>query len=135
MRNLALAIGILTLLVVGCGADEPAIDASDGVPGCASGANDVVAFLQRTLDDVGDAGATELAAYEDRFDAGVDGLLQRAQETHCTEEGFNEAIMARVGDLEPNGPVGEALIERVREIGLGSMDPERGGPLTLRTGS
>lgn len=134
MRKLVLAIGFVGLLVVGCGDDDPASNLTSDLPSCESGAVDVIFFLQRTLDDIGDADAAELAAYEDRFDLGVDGLLQRAQEMHCTEEGFNEAVIARVSVLEPNGPIGEALIDRVGEIGLGSLEGTRGGPLTLPGG-
>jgi len=134
LRKLGLAVGLAVLLLVGCGGEDAASDTSSDVPTCESGTKDVLAFLQRTLDDIGDAGADELAAYEDRFDLGVDGLLQRAQEMHCTEEGFNHAIIARVGELEPNGPAGEALIERVGEVGLGSLDAQRGGPLMLPGG-
>lgn len=131
MRRVGVAIGLTALLLVGCGGDDPSAGAPNDVPSCESGATDVIAFLQRTLDDLGDADAAEVAAYRDRFDFGVDGLLQRAQEMHCTEAGFNDAVVARVGELEAAGPAGEALIERVAEIGLGSLDPGRGGPLTL----
>jgi hypothetical protein len=131
LRRPATAIALATLLTVGCGADDPAVGVASDIPSCTSGAASVISFLQRTLDDVGDADTRELAAYRDRFDFGVDGLLQRAQEMHCTEVGFNDAVIARVGELEPNGPAGQALIDRVAEIGLGSLDPSRGGPLTL----
>ena len=50
---------------------------------------------------------------------------------HCTEAGFNEAVIARLDELEPNGSVGEALIARLVEIGLGSLDAARGGLLAL----
>ncbi len=134
MRRLGLAIGFLAWLTVGCGQAETPIDAPSEFPSCDSGATSVISFLQRTLDDIGDADAAELSAYEDRFDFGVNGLLQRAQEMHCTEIGFNQAVIARIGELEPNGPFGEALVDRVREIGLGSLDAARGGPLTLPGG-
>lgn len=131
LRVLGLAFGLIALLTVGCGDGDAASTASDDIPTCATGATDVIAFLQRTLDEIGDADAAAVAAYEERFALGVDGLLQRAQEMHCTEEGFNDAVIARLGELEPNGTVGQELIERVGEIGLGSLDPARGGPLTL----
>jgi hypothetical protein len=132
LRTIGLVVvGLLALSVAGCGSDEPAGAQPGDVPSCESGAPEVISFLQRTLDDIGDADVAELAAYEDRFNVGVDGLLQRAQEMHCTEEGFNNAVIALIADLEPNGPVGEALIDSVREVGLGSLDADRGGPLKL----
>lgn len=131
LRVLGLVIGLVALLTVGCGDGDAASTMSDDMPTCATGATDVIEFLQRTLDEIGNADAAAVAAYEERFALGVDGLLQRAQEMHCTEEGFNKAVIARLDELEPNGPVGEALVERVGEIGLGSLDPMRGGPLTL----
>lgn len=124
---------LIVLSLVACGGDG-GDDAGDDIPSCATGARDVMAFLQRTLDDIGNAEFTEVAAYADRFDTGVDGLLQRAQEMHCTEDGFNGAVMARVDELTASGPVGEALIDRVAQIGLGSRDATRGGPLTLPGG-
>ena len=134
MRITGLLVGLLALLIGGCGGDEPAGAEPGDVPTCETAAPEVISFLQRTLDDIGDADAAALAAYEDRFNIGVDGLLQRAQEMHCTEDGFNRAVIALVGDLDPNGPVGEALMARVGEIGLGSLDAARGGPLTLPGG-
>ncbi len=127
--NLIVVFAML-VLAAACGGDGNK-DASDDIPSCETGARDVMAFLQRTLDDIGDADDAQLAAYADRFDAGVDGLLQRAQEMHCTEEGFNAAVIARVGELEPGGPAGEALIDEVERVGLGSLEQERGGPLRL----
>jgi len=134
LRKLGLAVGLILAVTLCCGRDDARVDVSNDVPSCDSGATSVISFLQRTIDDIGDADAAELAAYEKRFDFGVDGLLQRAQEMHCTESGFNDAVIARINELEPKGPVGKALIERVGEIGLGSLDPARGGRLTLPAG-
>lgn len=128
-RNL-IALGLVTSVVLGaCADDEPGV--SPLFNGCDAGAESVIAFLQRSLDDIGDAQPGELGGYEERFDYGVAGLLARAQEVHCTEEGFNDAIIARVDDLEPRGPAGERLIDDVSRIGLGSSDEDRGGPLRL----
>lgn len=132
MSRLGIVIGIMALVAAGCGSGEdPAFGAASELPSCESGTRSVMTFLQRTLDDVGDGDDAELAAYEARFDYGVEGLLQRAQEMHCTEEGFNRAIIARVDELEPRGPAGRDLVDRVAVIGLGSSDPALGGPLTL----
>lgn len=134
VRKLCIAIVFVALVAAGCGDEDPDMTLSQQIPSCESGAVDVIAFLQRTLDDIGEADAAAISAYRERFDLGVDGLLQRAQEMHCTEAGFNNAVIARAGDLEPNGPFGEELIDRVAEVGLGSLDASRGGPLTLPNG-
>ena len=58
-------------------------------------------------------------------------LLLRAQEVHCTEDGFNNAVIARVDELKGQGRGGGLIIELVRERGLGSLDDARGGPIRL----
>ena len=105
-----------------------------GFDGCLAGSGSVIVFLQRTLDDLGAAEPGELQQFEERFDFGVRALLLRAQEVHCTEQGFNNAVTARVGELEPRGRGGELLIEDVGRRGLGSLVESRGGPLRLPGG-
>ncbi len=105
-----------------------------GFDGCAAGAGSVIEFLQRTLDDLAAAGPGELQEFEERFDFGVRALLLRAPEVHCTEQAFNDAVTARVGELEPGGRAGELLIEDLGRMGLGSLDENRGGPLPLPGG-
>jgi hypothetical protein len=61
-------------------------------------------------------------------------MALRAQEVHCTEEGFNAAIVVRVDELVAGGPGGLLLIEIVRERGLGSLDEARGGLIRLPAG-
>lgn len=90
-----------------------------------------MAFLQRSLDQIGDAEPDELAAFAAEFDEGVHALLLRAQEVHCTEEGFNDAVIARVGELESHGSAGELLIDLVQDRGLGSLEEGLGGPIRL----
>ncbi len=128
-RLIALSLAVL-LVVTACG-DGEEIGVSPIFNGCEAGAGSVVAFLQRSLDDIGTAQPGELADLEERFDFGVSSLLARAQEVHCTEEGFTRAIIARVGELESHGPAGDLLIEEIALIGLGSSDESRGGPLRL----
>ena len=94
----------------------------------------MIAFLQRTLDELGAAEPGELQQFAERFDFGVTALLLRAQEVHCTEQGFNDAVTARVGELEPGGAGGETLAEEVGRRGLGSLDQSRGGPVRLPSG-
>ncbi len=125
----------LVVLVAACG-DTPGTTlgtAFEGFDGCRAGADSVVTFLQRTLDEIDDAEPDALAPFAPDFDEGVDALLLRAQEVHCTEQGFNDAIVARVGELEAHGTAGEALIAVVSERGLGSREANRGGPTRLPT--
>ncbi len=128
-------VGVLALAVLAasCGDTSGATlgTAFEGFDGCRAGADSVVTFLQRTLDQIDDAEPDELVPFAADFDEGVDALLLRAQEVHCTEEGFNDAIVARVGDLDAHGSGGEALVEVVGERGLGSREESRGGPVRL----
>ena len=93
-----------------------------------------MAFLQRTVDDIGATEPDELQQFEERFDFGVIALLLRAQEVHCTEQAFNDAVIGRVRELEAGGQAGELLIVEVGRRGLGSLDEGRGGPLKLPSG-
>jgi len=65
------------------------------------------------------------------FDDDVRAMMLRAQEVHCTEDGFNVAVIARVDELTSSGPGGDALIVVVRRRGLGSLDENAGGLIRL----
>jgi hypothetical protein len=121
-------------LAAGCSSDGPSNTAFQGFAGCPAGATSAIAFLQRSLDAVGEAEAEDLVALLPDFDGEVRAMLLRAQEVHCTEEGFNAAITVRVDELVASGPGGMLLIEVVRERGLGSLDENRGGLIELPTG-
>ncbi len=133
MRRLISIPLALLLVTTACGSGDD-IGVSPIFNGCEAGAGSVMAFLQRSLDDIGTAQPGELADLEDRFNFGVRSLLARAQEVHCTEEGFTRAIIARVDELESYGPAGDLLVQEVALRGLGSMDERRGGPLLLPAG-
>jgi hypothetical protein len=130
-RLVPLAV-LIAVSGMACGPDaSPATTVFSGLTGCEAGAGSAVVFLQRTLDDLVDAEPNDVAALAPAFDAGVDALLLRAQEVHCTEEGFNRAIIVRVDELQAVGAQGELLLVEVGERGLGSLDRARGGPLRL----
>lgn len=124
---------VLTVLMAACG--DGAVPAGtagfSGFDGCQAGAGSVMTFLQRTLDQIDDAEPGELAQFVPAFDEGVDALLLRAQEVHCTEIGFNDAVMAKVGELDAHGGAGDLLVEVVGRRGLGSRAESRGGPIRL----
>lgn len=102
-----------------------------GLDGCKAGAGSAMAFLQRTLDALGDAGVDEAPNVVPSFDHDVETMMYRAREVHCTEEGFNQAIVDRVGELVGDGAAAQMLIATVEDRGLGSLDAEDGGLITL----
>jgi hypothetical protein len=53
---------------------------------------------------------------------------------HCTEEGFNQAIIDRADELTGQGPAARMLIASVEMHGLGSLDADRGSLITLPGG-
>ena len=122
------------LAACGGGSESSTVAGVQGFNGCQAGAGSVMTFLQRTLDAIDATEPDRAADLAPDFDEGVDALLLRAQEVHCTEVGFNDAIIARVRDLESRGTRGELLVDIVRERGLGSLDESRGGPIGLPTG-
>jgi len=133
--RLIIAAGAVSVAAAACGSDSSSTTHPFAAfDGCAAGAGSVIVFFQRTLDDLGAAEPGELQQFEERFDFGVRALLLRAPEVHCTEQAFNDAVIARVGELDSAGRAGELLIEDVGRRGLGSLDESRGGPLRLPGG-
>lgn len=113
-------------LVAGCASDPATTTVFQGFAGCNAGADSAIAFLQRSLDAAGDVGPGELDAELPEFDRNVRAMMLRAREVHCTEAGFNAAIIARVDELKPSGSGGELIVEMVRARGLGSLDDGSG---------
>ncbi len=65
------------------------------------------------------------------FDNDVETMMYRAREVHCTEEGFNRAIVDRLDELVGEGAAAQMLIATVEARGLGSLDAANGGLITL----
>ncbi len=120
-------------LLTACGSSATATT-FQGFDGCSAGAGSAITFLQRTLDAAGDSEPAGLAEALPNFDRNVRSMALRAQEVHCTEEGFNAAIVVRTDSLIAGGPGGEQLIIIVKERGLGSLDETKGGLIRLPTG-
>lgn len=125
------AVLMAVTVLLGCASGQPSTTAFQGFTGCSAGAGSAIVFLQRTLDEAGDAEPDELGALLPGFDGDVRAMLLRAREVHCTEEGFNAAVIERVDELSAGGPGGTLLIEIVRARGLGSLDEPSGGPIRL----
>lgn len=124
---------VVAALLTACGSSATATTTFQGFAGCSAGAGSAVAFLQRTLDAAGDVEPAGLADALPNFDQDVRAMALRAQEVHCTEEGFNAAIMARADELIAGGAGGELLIAIARERGLGSLDENKGGLIRIPT--
>ncbi len=124
----------MAALLTACGSSATATTNFQGFAGCPAGASSAIAFLQRTLDAAGDIEPAGLAEALPNFDHDVRAMALRPQEVHCTEEGFNAAIVIRADELIASGTGGEQLIIIVKERGLGSLDESKGGLIRLPTG-
>jgi hypothetical protein len=124
---------VLAILTLGAcaGSSTSTTTPFQGLDGCKAGAGSAIAFLQRTLQAIGDADIEEAPQLVPSFDHDVETMAYRAREVHCTEEGFNQAIVERVGELKGDGPAAQMLIATVETRGLGSLDAENGGLITL----
>jgi len=126
---------VSTLLLAACGgAAEGGGSPFQGFDGCKAGADSAIAFLQRTLTELGEAELDEAQDLVPDFDHNVNAMALRAREVHCTEEGFNQAIIDRTNELSGQGPAAQMLIAEVETQGLGSLDANSGGLITLPGG-
>ena len=105
-----------------------------GFDGCEAGAGSAIVFLQRTLEELGDVELDEARDVVPDFDDNVEAMALRAREVHCTEDGFNQAIIDRADELTGQGPAAEMLIASVEMHGLGSLDADRGSLIALPGG-
>jgi hypothetical protein len=134
MRKLLAGL-VVAVAMDACGAATTnGTEPFQGFDGCNAGAGSAIAFLQRTLDEIGDADVTEAPDIVPSFDHDVEVMMLRAREVHCTEEGFNKAIADRAGELDGDGPAARLLIASVEARGLGSLDVKKGGPIRLTGG-
>ncbi|MFV1998748.1 MAG: hypothetical protein ACC654_00135 [Acidimicrobiia bacterium] len=131
-RRFAVGVVLAALLAAACSAGiGPQTSTFEGFDGCQAGAGSAIVFLQRTLDSAGSASEGEISVLVPNFDNDVRAMMFRAREVHCTEDGFNSAVIARVDELNSGGPGGDALILIVRSRGLGSLDDATGGLISL----
>jgi len=130
MRTLSV-VGAMVLAISACGGSVTSgTTPFQGLNGCEAGAGSAIAFLQRTLDALAEVDLEEAADVVPSFDDDVETMAYRAREVHCTEEGFNQAIADRVGELVGDGPAAQMLIATVEARGLGSLEAN-GGLITL----
>ncbi len=130
------AITVLSaLLLAACGGTAQSGGTPfEGFDGCEAGAGSAIAFLQRTLQKLGDAELDEAHDVVLDFDGNVEAMALRAREVHCTQEAFNQAIIDRADELVGQGPAARMLITSVEAHGLGSLDADSGSLITLPGG-
>lgn len=132
IRSYIAAVVLVSVTVAACSSGVGRRTSTfEGFDGCQAGAGSAIIFLQRTLDSVGTAPEEEMAPLVPTFDSDVRAMMFRAREVHCTDDGFNSAVIARVDELRSAGPGGDALIVIVRSRGLGSLDEGAGGLISL----
>jgi hypothetical protein len=133
--SLATFIVLSALSFAACGGTvESGETPFEGFDGCEAGAGSAIVFLQRTLEELGDAELDEARDVVPDFDDNVEAMALRAREVHCTEDGFNQAIIDRADELTGQGPAARMLIASVEMHGLGSLDADRGSLITLPGG-
>ena len=135
-RRVTLSLVTVSMLIFSACGGTAAVEPTpfQGFDGCQAGADSAIAFLERTLEEIGEADVDEVRGIVPNFDGQVETMALRAREVHCTEQGFNRAIINRADELIAGGPAAEALIASVKAFGLGSLEPEGGGLITLPGG-
>jgi hypothetical protein len=95
---------------------------------CDELAEQTVELMQQLIDDVeeevGDTSVEELIATggglpsAEGFEEDAEKIDERAEELGCTQSEIQSGVAARANQLEANTPVGQFLIEAIRDGGL-----------------
>ncbi len=134
MKRLSVIVVVALTMGACAGSSTSGTTPFQGLDGCKAGASSAIAFLQRTLDALGDADTDEAPDMVPSFDRDVETMAYRAREVFCTEQGFNQAIVDRAGELVGDGAAAQMLIATVEARGLGSLEAQNGGLITLTGG-
>ena len=119
---------ILSLALAGCGIggndeEDTAVSIEDAET-CEEVADYFADVAQDFINDAEDAGMTELAAGMEsevvqEYLPQVEMSQQKAQELGCSEEEMRPLLEERLDQLETDGPVGEFIIQLLRDQGIG----------------
>ncbi len=125
MRKLLMMFLVLSLALAGCtfGEEEDAASIEDAET-CEEVADYFAGVAQNFIDDAEDAGMTALMAGTEsevfqRYQPQLELTQQRAQELGCSEEEMRPLLSERVDELETDGPVGEFIVQLLRDEGFG----------------
>jgi hypothetical protein len=119
-RTVPLLFIVLALVLSACGGGQPET--------CDEIADATIELMQGLIDDVddevGDTSVEELVETGgdlpsvERFEGEAAKIDERAAELGCTQSEVQNAVAARVGRLEADTPIGQFLIEAIRDGGL-----------------
>ena len=110
---------LLVVLLPACGGQPETCDEL---------ADETTKLMQGLIDDVekelGDMSVEELIASGrelpsvERFEEDAEKIDNRAEELGCTQAEIQSGVAARAGQLEAETPIGQFLIEAIRDGGL-----------------
>jgi hypothetical protein len=128
MRKVLALFLVLGLVLAACGGDDNGDggDSGDAVAdaeNCAAIADLATDQIQELLTDVEELSLDELAGDETpealgTFETQMNEIQERATELNCSDEELSALMEERVGDLEANGLVAEALLEQLQTEGF-----------------
>jgi succinyl-CoA synthetase alpha subunit len=119
---------ILSLALTGCGIggddEEDATVSIEDAETCEEVAEYFAGVAQDFINDAEDAGMIALAAGMEsevvqEYLPQVEMTQQKVQELGCSEEEMRPLLEERIDELETDGPVGEFIIQLLRDQGIG----------------
>lgn len=112
---------ILSLALAGCGIggddEEDAAVSIEDAETCEEVADHFAGVAQDFINDAEAAGMESEVVQE--YLPQLETSQQKAQELGCGEEEMRPLLEARIDELETDGPVGEFIIQLLRDEGIG----------------
>lgn len=129
MRKLLMLFLVLALALTGCGfigddGDDDTVSIEDAAT-CEEAADASAAVAQDFINDAEDAGMTALAAglesdVAQEYLPQLEAAQAKANELGCSDEEMRALLSDRFDELETSGPVGETILDLLRQQGIGS---------------
>ena len=122
-----LLVLLLALGAVACGSDdeeeEDQVATVENAETCADLMDAFMPIMQEVLDTVSDMSISDMMADEEPeflgdFEERLDAIEVKSEELDCQEDELNVLLEERIDQLTATGPVGELLLELIREEGF-----------------